>query len=70
MPCKWPEKIKYASRTKALDAAFALRRQGKAKGGTSAYQCGDHWHVGHTLNRAIKEALGSGRTKFTKRRAH
>jgi hypothetical protein len=49
-PCPWPAKTPYRSK-RAAKRAIALITRCRANGGPGrlhAYQCGDHWHVGHT----------------------
>ena len=60
MACRNPEKIKHATRKKALAAIESLERAGRGNPDLRAYPCGDHWHVGHSViafKKRIKKAL-------------
>jgi sarcosine oxidase delta subunit len=60
-----PDKPKYATEREALDSLARARRKsngGKAVRWLGAYQCGDHFHLGHdTLNKKIKETAAQER---------
>ena len=62
--CRWPEKQRHQSRKAALQAIAAMYASGKGNPDLGAYQCGNHWHVGHELahfKQRIRRSLRGGR---------
>lgn len=69
--CKWPEKRKHPNKQAALEHIRQLYRQGKGNPDYAPYQCGDHWHIGHSkkwLGQRIKNAVRAGSGKAAKAR--
>jgi len=70
--CRWPDKIRYDDQAAAKRAITDPYRHGKGNPDLNAYQCGDHWHIGHNViwfKQRIKRSLRGGRNvKSTYRR--
>lgn len=61
--CPKTGKIIHATRWDALDAIRSLYRAGRGNPDYRAYQCGHHWHIGHSkvsLNKRIRKVLRDG----------
>lgn len=54
MTCQHPQKVRHATKDAAQAAIGALYRAGRGNPDLTAYQCEDHWHVGHDLRRFKK----------------
>ncbi|MCB9377037.1 MAG: hypothetical protein H6515_14375 [Microthrixaceae bacterium] len=67
--CRWPTKYRHASKADALAAIAALERAGRGSPDMSVYQCGEHWHTGHSIVKfkaRIERSLRGGRPKRSK----
>lgn len=67
--CRWPSKYRHATKDDAFAAIAALERAGRGSPDMSAYRCGDHWHVGHSVEKfkvRIQRSLRGGRAKRSK----
>jgi hypothetical protein len=57
--CPTPKKIRHGNRATAVHHQRALEQYRKARD-LNVYQCGNHWHVGHSviaLSKRIRRAL-------------
>lgn len=76
MTCPHPKKVAHPSKAAALAVIAEMYRKGRGNPDLNAYQCGNHWHVGHNLNhfkRRIRTAVRVGSktyaaSKSTRRR--
>lgn len=62
--CAQPEKIKHPSLEAGKAVIADMYRHGKGNPDLNVYQCGDHWHVGHSavhFTRRIRKALRRNR---------
>lgn len=69
--CPHPEKHRHASRAAALAALASLEKARGIDLTMRAYQCGDHWHLGHpkkTRKEALRQTLAVGTAKYRRTR--
>ena len=67
--CRWPSKYRHATKEAAQAHINGLWRAGRGSPDMSPYQCGDHWHVGHSIEKfkaRIQRSLRGGRAKRSK----
>lgn len=63
--CPHPQKIKYPSKAAAKAALRDMYRHGRGNPDLGAYQCGDHFHLGHDIRhftQRIRRALSNGKS--------
>jgi hypothetical protein len=68
--CRWPDKIRHPTRDAAQQAIRSLDAAGKGVPDMTVYPCGNHWHIGHDLNKfkaRIRKSL-AGAPKPRRRR--